>query len=106
MDDKPPLPPFTQASATLKVGLAADAWNTRDPGRAGYNRFLVLPTALAVHLPAIYHAKVARSPPHSETPDFNSASRDDLARNAHGRGRTCRGHRPFSIFSLIDRSWL
>ena len=28
-----PLPPFTQASATEKVRLAEDGWNTRDPGR-------------------------------------------------------------------------
>jgi uncharacterized protein len=30
---KPPLPPFTPDSATLKVRLAEDAWNTRDPDR-------------------------------------------------------------------------
>jgi nuclear transport factor 2 (NTF2) superfamily protein len=29
--DKPPLPPFTLESATQKVRLAEDAWNTRDP---------------------------------------------------------------------------
>ncbi len=28
-----PLPPFDTASATLKVRLAEDAWNTRDPER-------------------------------------------------------------------------
>jgi nuclear transport factor 2 (NTF2) superfamily protein len=33
MDNKPPLPPFTQETATLKVRLAEDAWNTRDPDR-------------------------------------------------------------------------
>jgi nuclear transport factor 2 (NTF2) superfamily protein len=33
MDDKPPLPPFTQETAALKVRLAEDAWNTRDPDR-------------------------------------------------------------------------
>jgi nuclear transport factor 2 (NTF2) superfamily protein len=33
MDNKPPLPPFTQESAALKVRLAEDAWNTRDPDR-------------------------------------------------------------------------
>jgi nuclear transport factor 2 (NTF2) superfamily protein len=33
MDTKPPLPPFTQATAAHKVRLAEDAWNTRDPAR-------------------------------------------------------------------------
>lgn len=33
MDTKPPLPPFDTASATLKVRLAEDAWNSRDPDR-------------------------------------------------------------------------
>ena len=35
---RPPLPPFTAATAVQKVRLAEDAWNTRDPGRvaAGY----------------------------------------------------------------------
>jgi uncharacterized protein len=28
---RPPLPPFTRESAMLKVRLAEDAWNTRDP---------------------------------------------------------------------------
>ncbi len=31
--DRPPLPPFTAATAALKVRLAEDAWNTRDPER-------------------------------------------------------------------------
>ena len=30
---RPPLPPFTAASAAEKVRLAEDAWNTRDPAR-------------------------------------------------------------------------
>ena len=30
---RPPLPPFTEESATLKVRLAEDAWNSRDPDR-------------------------------------------------------------------------
>jgi hypothetical protein len=30
---KPPLPPFTQQTATEKVRLAEDAWNSRDPER-------------------------------------------------------------------------
>jgi len=30
---RPPLPPFTAETATQKVGLAEDAWNTRDPAR-------------------------------------------------------------------------
>jgi len=30
---KPPLPPFTRDSATQKVRLAEDAWNSRDPDR-------------------------------------------------------------------------
>ena len=33
MDTKPPLPPFTLESATQKVRLAEDAWNSRDPAR-------------------------------------------------------------------------
>lgn len=33
MDTKPPLPPFTQETATTKVRMAEDAWNTRDPDR-------------------------------------------------------------------------
>ncbi|MFI2644070.1 nuclear transport factor 2 family protein [Streptomyces sp. NPDC018610] len=31
MADRPPLPPFTRASAARKVQAAEDAWNTRDP---------------------------------------------------------------------------
>ncbi len=31
--DRPPLPPFTHETATLKVRLAEDAWNTRAPSR-------------------------------------------------------------------------
>lgn len=30
---RPPLPPFTLETATVKARLAEDAWNTRDPGR-------------------------------------------------------------------------
>jgi hypothetical protein len=30
---KPPLPPFTEESARIKVQMAEDAWNTRDPER-------------------------------------------------------------------------
>jgi len=33
MQTKPPLPPFTLASASQKVRLAEDAWNTRDPDK-------------------------------------------------------------------------
>jgi len=33
MDTKPPLPPFTRESASQKVRLAEDAWNSRDPAR-------------------------------------------------------------------------
>jgi len=33
VDSKPPLPPYTPASAAQKVRLAEDAWNTRDPDR-------------------------------------------------------------------------
>ncbi len=29
--DRPPLPPFTMETATQKVRLAEDAWNSRDP---------------------------------------------------------------------------
>jgi nuclear transport factor 2 (NTF2) superfamily protein len=31
MSTRPPLPPFTTATAIQKVRLAEDAWNTRDP---------------------------------------------------------------------------
>lgn len=30
---RPPLPPFTQASAAEKIRLAEDGWNSRDPER-------------------------------------------------------------------------
>ncbi|GAB1257219.1 nuclear transport factor 2 family protein [Aurantivibrio plasticivorans] len=30
---RPPLPPFTSETAALKVKVAEDAWNTRDPKR-------------------------------------------------------------------------
>ena len=33
MESKPPLPPFTEESATQKVRMAEDAWNSRDPDR-------------------------------------------------------------------------
>jgi uncharacterized protein len=33
METKPPLPPFTLETATLKVQAAENAWNTRDPER-------------------------------------------------------------------------
>lgn len=32
-DQRPPLPPFTLESATQKVRLAEDGWNSRDPER-------------------------------------------------------------------------
>ena len=31
MSTRPPLPPFTRESAALKVRLAEDGWNSRDP---------------------------------------------------------------------------
>jgi len=31
MATRPPLPPFTQETATQKVRMAEDAWNSRDP---------------------------------------------------------------------------
>ena len=31
MPTRPPLPPFTHETATLKARLAEDAWNSRDP---------------------------------------------------------------------------
>jgi nuclear transport factor 2 (NTF2) superfamily protein len=31
--DRPPLPPFTLETATQKVRMAEDAWNSRDPAR-------------------------------------------------------------------------
>ncbi|ACB75544.1 DUF1348 family protein [Opitutus terrae] len=33
MNDRPPLPPFTEATARQKVQAAEDAWNSRDPER-------------------------------------------------------------------------
>ncbi len=33
METKPPLPPFSADSAALKVRMAEDAWNSRDPDR-------------------------------------------------------------------------
>src|SRR6202048_3715586 len=30
---RPPVPPFTRETAILKVRLAEDAWNSRDPGK-------------------------------------------------------------------------
>ena len=33
MESKPPLPPYTPESATQKVRMAEDAWNSRDPDR-------------------------------------------------------------------------
>src|SRR4051795_11912553 len=33
MTDRPPLPPFDEASARQKVQAAEDAWNSRDPER-------------------------------------------------------------------------
>lgn len=33
MSARPPLPPFTRESATQKVRMAEDAWNSRDPER-------------------------------------------------------------------------
>jgi len=31
MTDRPPLPPFSRETAILKVRMAEDGWNTRDP---------------------------------------------------------------------------
>lgn len=31
MENRPPLPPFTQQTATQKVQLAEDGWNSKDP---------------------------------------------------------------------------
>lgn len=33
METRPPVPPFTQESATRKVRAAEDGWNSRDPDR-------------------------------------------------------------------------
>ena len=33
MTDRPPLPPFSAATAAQKVQAAEDAWNSRDPER-------------------------------------------------------------------------
>ena len=33
---RPPLPPFTTKSATLKVRLTEDSWNGRDPATVSF----------------------------------------------------------------------
>jgi len=33
MDPRPPLPPFTEATARQKIQMAEDAWNSKDPER-------------------------------------------------------------------------
>lgn len=33
IEQRPPFPPFTRETAILKIRLAEDGWNTRDPGR-------------------------------------------------------------------------
>lgn len=33
MEQKHPLPPFTKETATMKIQLAEDAWNSKDPER-------------------------------------------------------------------------
>ena len=33
MEQRPPLPPFDRETATKKVRLAEDGWNSRDPGK-------------------------------------------------------------------------
>lgn len=33
MEPRPPLPPFTEASARQKIQMAEDAWNSKDPER-------------------------------------------------------------------------
>ena len=33
MENKAPIPPFTAENAAMKVRMAEDAWNTRDPDR-------------------------------------------------------------------------
>ena len=42
MSIRPPLPPFTRESATQKVRLAEDGWNTRDAAK----KFLELAASL------------------------------------------------------------
>jgi nuclear transport factor 2 (NTF2) superfamily protein len=39
MPDRPPLPPFSLETATEKVRLAEDAWNSRDPDRVSKGPF-------------------------------------------------------------------
>jgi nuclear transport factor 2 (NTF2) superfamily protein len=36
MTTRPPVPPFTRETATEKVRLIEDAWNTREPDRLAY----------------------------------------------------------------------
>jgi Protein of unknown function (DUF1348) len=40
---KPPLPPFSHETAVLKVRLAEDAWNSRDPARVALGLHAKLP---------------------------------------------------------------
>ncbi len=36
MEERPPLPPFTEETAAAKVQAAEDGWNTRDPERVSF----------------------------------------------------------------------
>jgi nuclear transport factor 2 (NTF2) superfamily protein len=42
---RPPLPPFTEATAIQKIRAAEDAWNTRDPGYAARGRSIAVGAA-------------------------------------------------------------
>ena len=67
---RPPLPPFTEESARLKVQAAEDAWNSRDPVRVSL--FLLRLTArfAALHVSAEWlraHDLAAARQPQSES---------------------------------------
>jgi hypothetical protein len=55
-ESRPQLPPFTLETATQKVRMAEDAWNTRDPQRVafGYTTIaLAYPSATARRAPIV-----------------------------------------------------
>mgnify|MGYP000087107644 CR=1 FL=1 len=65
--DRPPLPPFTLETATQKVRLAEDAWNSRDPARV----------ALAYSLDSRWRNRDLRS---FDTPEFR-ALKEEIQRS-------------------------
>jgi hypothetical protein len=50
--DRPPLPPFTLETATQKVRMAEDAWNSRDPQRVALAYTIDSRLAQSIGVPA------------------------------------------------------